>query len=90
MLGVAYTDDKEAAVSIKNDCWAGSLAPALYSQRIYTPEMSEKNGSVVGKDTIEQKDAHIGRSRGACRARKQVHRSGIYESHFAAMPNAKR
>lgn len=54
-LGVAYTDDKEAAISVKKDYWAGALVPAMYSQRIYTPKMSEKNGSVVGKDTIEQK-----------------------------------
>ncbi len=54
-LGVAFTDDHEAAIRSKKEYWAGSLVPAMYSQRIYTPEMSEKNGSIVGSDTIEQK-----------------------------------
>jgi coenzyme F420-dependent glucose-6-phosphate dehydrogenase len=51
---VAYTDDLEAAISSKRDYWAGSLIPAMYSQRIYTPKRSERNGSVVGCDIIEQ------------------------------------
>ncbi len=54
-LSVAYTDDKKVAIDIKKDYWAGALVPAMYSQRIYTPKMSERNGSVVGSDTIEQK-----------------------------------
>jgi coenzyme F420-dependent glucose-6-phosphate dehydrogenase len=54
-LGVAYTDDREAAISSRRGYWAGALIPAMYSQRIYTPKMSERNGSVVGSEIIEQK-----------------------------------
>jgi coenzyme F420-dependent glucose-6-phosphate dehydrogenase len=28
--------------------------PALFTERIYTPEMSEQNGRVVGSDTIKE------------------------------------
>lgn len=54
-LGVAFTDDKEAAIKSKKEYWAGSLVPAMFSQRIHTPRMSERNGSIAGSDIIEQK-----------------------------------
>jgi len=54
-LNVAYTKDKEAAVRSIKKYWAGSLVPALFDQKIYTPAMSERNGAVVGTDTIEER-----------------------------------
>jgi coenzyme F420-dependent glucose-6-phosphate dehydrogenase len=65
-LSVAYTDDKEAAIAVYRRYWAGASVPAMYTQNIYTPRMSEENGRVVGTDTIENKlvisadpEAHI-------------------------------
>lgn len=54
-INVAYTDDKDAAVESFREYWAGAMVPALFNQNIYTPKMSEQNGSVVGPDTIMQK-----------------------------------
>jgi coenzyme F420-dependent glucose-6-phosphate dehydrogenase len=53
-LSVAYTDDEEAAIEARKAYWAGTFVPALFTEKIYTPEMSEKNGSVVGTDTIRK------------------------------------
>ena len=53
-LGVAYTDDADKAIETRKAYWAGSMVPALFTERIYTPEMSEQNGKVVGADTIRQ------------------------------------
>jgi coenzyme F420-dependent glucose-6-phosphate dehydrogenase len=53
-LGVAYTDEAEKAIETRKAYWAGSSVPALFTERIYTPEMSEQNGKVVGADTIRQ------------------------------------
>jgi alkanesulfonate monooxygenase SsuD/methylene tetrahydromethanopterin reductase-like flavin-dependent oxidoreductase (luciferase family) len=33
---------------------AATFAPALFTQRIYTPKMAEENGRVVGSDTIRK------------------------------------
>jgi coenzyme F420-dependent glucose-6-phosphate dehydrogenase len=54
-LNVASTDDKQAAIQCMKQYWAGTFIPALFDQKIYTPEMSAKNGKSVGSDTIEQK-----------------------------------
>lgn len=54
-LNVAYTDDEEAAVGCMKKYWSGSLVPALYNNRIYTPSESAKNGAVVGAEVIKQK-----------------------------------
>lgn len=35
--------------------WAGTLVPALYDQKIYTPAMSAQNGEVVGPEVVKQK-----------------------------------
>src|SRR5438128_5699729 len=51
-LGVAYTDDEEKAIAARKEYWASTFVPALFTERIYTPEMSETNGKVVGSDTI--------------------------------------
>jgi len=53
-LAVAYTDDAESAIRCRKEYWAGTFIPALFTERIYTPAMSEQNGSVVGSDTIRQ------------------------------------
>ncbi len=53
-LAVAFTDDVESAVRARKEYWAGTFVPALFTERIYTPEMSERNGSVVGSETIRQ------------------------------------
>ena len=53
-LGVAYTDDEEKAIEYRKNYWAGTFVPALFTERIYTPKMSEENGKVVGADIIKQ------------------------------------
>jgi coenzyme F420-dependent glucose-6-phosphate dehydrogenase len=53
-LGVAYTSDEEKAIESRKQYWAGTFVPALFTEKIYTPAMSEANGSVVGADTIRQ------------------------------------
>jgi coenzyme F420-dependent glucose-6-phosphate dehydrogenase len=53
-LAVAYTDDEKKAIESRREYWAGTFIPALFTQRIYTPQMSEENGKVVGDDTIRQ------------------------------------
>ncbi len=54
-LSVAYTDDKQAAIEYRKKYWAAASVPALFDQKIYTPKMAERNGAVVGSDTIEKK-----------------------------------
>ncbi|MDB5901234.1 MAG: family F420-dependent class oxidoreductase [Betaproteobacteria bacterium] len=53
-LGVAYTEDADAAIEHRKAYWAGTFVPALFTERIYTPAMSEENGKVVGADMIRQ------------------------------------
>ena len=53
-LAVEFTDDQEKAIENKKKYWAGTFVPALFTEKIYTPEMSEQNGKVVGSDTIAQ------------------------------------
>jgi len=53
-LAVAYTDDERKAIECRKEYWAGTFIPALFTERIYTPQMSEENGKVVGDDTIRQ------------------------------------
>jgi coenzyme F420-dependent glucose-6-phosphate dehydrogenase len=54
-LIVAYTDDKRAGAQAIKQYWGGTFVPALFTEKIYTPTMSEMNGEAVGADTIEQK-----------------------------------
>jgi coenzyme F420-dependent glucose-6-phosphate dehydrogenase len=51
-LAVDYTADADKAIECRRSYWAGTFVPALFTERIYTPEMSEQNGKVVGADTI--------------------------------------
>jgi coenzyme F420-dependent glucose-6-phosphate dehydrogenase len=53
-LGVAYTADEEKAIEVRKAYWAGTFVPALFTERIYTPRMSEENGKSVGSDTIKK------------------------------------
>ncbi len=53
-LFVAYSDDENQIMNIIQKYWAGSFVPALFNQKIYTPELSEQNGKVVGKDVIRK------------------------------------
>jgi coenzyme F420-dependent glucose-6-phosphate dehydrogenase len=53
-LAAAYAADRDEAIEIRKAYWAGTALPALFTERIYTPEMSEKNGKAVGSDTIAQ------------------------------------
>jgi coenzyme F420-dependent glucose-6-phosphate dehydrogenase len=53
-LAVGYTHDIDAAIRHRQTYWAGSLVPALYLERIYTPEQSAQNGKVAGPDTIRR------------------------------------
>lgn len=53
-LAVAYTDDEEKAIECRKKYWAGVFVPALFTERIYTPNMSERNGKVVGRDVIKE------------------------------------
>jgi coenzyme F420-dependent glucose-6-phosphate dehydrogenase len=53
-LGVAYTDDEEKAIEYRKKYWAGTFVPALFTERIYTPKMSEENGKVIGADVIKE------------------------------------
>jgi len=53
-LNVAYTEKIDAAIQEQIKYWAGSYIPALFAQKIYTPEMSEENGEVVGPETIKK------------------------------------
>ncbi len=53
-LNVAYTDDELGAKECFLKYWAGSFVPALYNQKIYSPKMSEENGTIVGGDAISR------------------------------------
>lgn len=54
-VSAALTDDKQDVVRSVKKYWAGTFIPALFDQKIYTPEMSARNGEVVGADTISKK-----------------------------------
>ena len=52
LYNVAYTDDVDAAVKVQRQYWASTVLNAMYTQNIYTPELSAMNGAVVGNDTV--------------------------------------
>jgi len=54
-LSGAYTDDIEGAIRCTLQYWAGAQVPAMFDQKIYTPEMSAKNGQVVRADFLKSK-----------------------------------
>ncbi len=53
-LTVAYTDDEQGALEQFKRYWAGTMIPALFSERIYTPKQSQENGAVVEADAIRK------------------------------------
>lgn len=53
-LAVAYTKDEQKAIDCRQAYWAATYIPALFTEKIYTPRMSEQNGKVVGSDTVKQ------------------------------------
>ncbi len=53
-LAVAVSDDEETAIACRKSYWAGTYIPALFTEKIYTPQMSEQNGKPVGSDTIKK------------------------------------
>jgi coenzyme F420-dependent glucose-6-phosphate dehydrogenase len=53
-IGVAYTKDEKKAIELRQQFWAGTFVPALFTERIYTPKMSEDNGKIVGADAVKQ------------------------------------
>ncbi|HSE88756.1 MAG TPA: hypothetical protein VLJ79_21240 [Candidatus Binatia bacterium] len=53
-LAVAFTDHEQKAIECRQAYWAGTYIPALFTEKIYTPRMSEQNGKVVGSDTVKQ------------------------------------
>jgi coenzyme F420-dependent glucose-6-phosphate dehydrogenase len=53
-IAVDFTGDEEKAIELRKQYWAGAMVPAMFTEKLYTPEMSEQNGKVVGSDTIRQ------------------------------------
>ncbi len=53
-IAADFTDDEEKAIECRKAYWAGTFVPALFTERIYTPELSEQNGKVVGSDIIKE------------------------------------
>jgi coenzyme F420-dependent glucose-6-phosphate dehydrogenase len=53
-IGAAYTQDEQKAIELRKAYWAGTFVPALFTERIYTPKMSEDNGKIVGADAVKQ------------------------------------
>lgn len=53
-LGVAFTDDVEQVVKFRKKYWAGAFLPAVYNRKLYTPEMCEENGAILGKEIIKE------------------------------------
>jgi coenzyme F420-dependent glucose-6-phosphate dehydrogenase len=49
-----FTSDKDKAIEARQQFWAGAMVPAMFTQRLHTPKLSEANGKVVGKEIIEQ------------------------------------
>jgi coenzyme F420-dependent glucose-6-phosphate dehydrogenase len=49
-----FTKDKPKAIAARKEYWAGAMVPAMFTQRLHTPKLSEANGKVVGSETIEK------------------------------------
>jgi coenzyme F420-dependent glucose-6-phosphate dehydrogenase len=49
-----FTKDKAKAVAARKEYWAGAMVPAMFTQRLHTPKLSEANGKVVGSEVIEK------------------------------------
>jgi coenzyme F420-dependent glucose-6-phosphate dehydrogenase len=53
-IAADYTADETHAIECRKAYWAGTFVPALFTEKIYTPAMSEQNGQVVGSDTVRE------------------------------------
>ncbi len=53
-ISVEYGVDIEASIENRKKFWAGAEVPALFLNKIYTPEMSAQNGKVVGIDNMRK------------------------------------
>ncbi len=53
-LNVAYTDRIDVAIQEQIKYWAGTYIPALFTQKIYTPAMSQENGEIVEPEIIKK------------------------------------
>ena len=47
-------NDNQQAIEARKTYWAGTFVPALFTERIYTPTLSQQNGNAVGADTIRE------------------------------------
>ena len=46
--------EEEAAIEERKAYWAGTYVPAMFTEKIYTPEQSEQNGKAVGAEAIKE------------------------------------
>ena len=53
-IAVDFTENEQQAIDARKTYWAGTFVPALFTERIYTPPLSEQNGKAVGADTIRE------------------------------------
>jgi coenzyme F420-dependent glucose-6-phosphate dehydrogenase len=72
-IGVAYTDNEDGAIECRKKYWAGTFVPALFTERIYTPKMSEENGKVVGADVIKEAVCIAADPKGSHRTGAELH-----------------
>ncbi len=69
-IAADFTADRDKAIACRREYWAGAMVPAMFTQRLHTPKLSEENGKVVGTDTIaraacisDNPDEHVARAR---------------------------
>lgn len=53
-LTVEYEQDLQAAVQHHLTYWAGTHIPAMFDQKIYTPQKSAENGAVVSPEVVKK------------------------------------
>jgi coenzyme F420-dependent glucose-6-phosphate dehydrogenase len=53
-LNVEYEQDLDAALQNHLKYWAGTYVPALFNQKIYSPEMSAENGEIVTPEAVKK------------------------------------
>ena len=51
-VSVSYGNPREAALAARKQYWAGTMIPALFRHRIYTPAESAENGALVGEEAM--------------------------------------
>jgi F420-dependent oxidoreductase, G6PDH family len=54
-ISVEYGVDIEASIGNFMKLWSGAAIPALFVNKIYTPEMSAQNGKVVGPEAVKKR-----------------------------------